>query len=87
LPDPSHRTFHRTPKESVMAAKVHTWTYSSVSLGIIIYLAVGLIITISQDYWKFTNWDGHEWASLLTAIVAIVFWPISIFYSFVLVER
>ena len=70
-----------------MAAKVRTWTYSSVSLGFLIYLAVGLVITISQDYWDFTNWDGHVMASLLTAVIATVVWPISIFYSFVLVAR
>jgi hypothetical protein len=70
-----------------MAAKVHTWSYSTVSLGLLIYLAIGLVVSISQDYWDITNWDGHVVASLLTALVATIFWPISIFYSFILAER
>jgi hypothetical protein len=70
-----------------MAARVGTRTYGTVSLGTIVYLIIGLIITIAQGYWKFTDWDGHTLSSLLTAVSATLLWPISIFYTFALYHR
>ena len=58
-----------------MATRVRTGrtrSYTSVSLGFVIYIVIGLIIAISQDYWNVTDWDGHELRSLLTAFLATV---------------
>jgi hypothetical protein len=58
-----------------------------VSLGTVLYIVIGLIVTISQGYWHIDRWDGHILASLLTAIVATLAWPIAIFYNFILTRR
>jgi hypothetical protein len=68
-------------------AAVRTRTYTSVSLGFLIYLIIGLIVTISQGYWNVTDWDGHALSSFLTAAVATLAWPIAIFYNFILTAR
>ncbi|WP_020572560.1 hypothetical protein [Parafrankia discariae] len=70
-----------------MATRVRTRAYSSVSLGFLVYLAIGLIITISQDYWDVTDWDGATLRHFFTAAVATLAWPLSIFYSFGLTPR
>jgi hypothetical protein len=64
-----------------------TRVYTRSSLGSILYLVIGLIITISQGYWHVDHWDGHFWSSLLTAVAATLLWPISIFFNFVLTRR
>ncbi|MGF7235600.1 MAG: hypothetical protein ACQSGP_11695 [Frankia sp.] len=70
-----------------MATGVRTRTYSSVSLGTILWLVVGLIITINQGYWHVDKWTHHFTASLITAIVATVLWPISLFFTWALHRR
>jgi hypothetical protein len=70
-----------------MVTRFRTRSHNSVSLGFVAYIAIGLIIAISQDYWNLTDWDGHELRSLLTAFLATVFWPISIFYTVGLTPR
>jgi hypothetical protein len=70
-----------------MAARVRTRTYSSVSLGTILWLVVGLIITIDQGYWHVDKWSGHFFSSLITALVATVLWPITIFFKWALYRR
>jgi hypothetical protein len=64
-----------------------TRVYTRSSVGSLLYLIVGLVITISQDYWHVDHWDGHFWGSLLTAVAATLLWPISIFYTFILASR
>lgn len=64
-----------------------TRVYTRTSLGTIVYLIIGLIITISQGYWHIDKWDGHFMGSLLTAISAVLLWPIALFYTFILVHR
>ncbi|MCK9899051.1 MULTISPECIES: hypothetical protein [Parafrankia] len=70
-----------------MATRVRTRTYSSISLGFLLYLAIGLIITISQDYWDVTDWDGATLRHFFTAVVATLGWPLAIFYTFGLAPR
>ncbi len=70
-----------------MATRVRTRTYSSVSLGTIIWLVIGLLITINQGYWHIDKWSNHFTSSLITAIVATVLWPISLFFTWVLHRR
>lgn len=70
-----------------MAARVRTRTYSSISLGTLLYLIVGVVITASQHYWNFTDWDGHALSSFFTAVVATLLWPLAIFYTFALHTR
>ena len=70
-----------------MVTRFRTRSHNSVSLGFVLYIAIGLIIAVSQDYWNVTDWDGHELRSLLTAFLATVFWPISIFYTVGLTPR
>ncbi|ONH22261.1 hypothetical protein [Pseudofrankia asymbiotica] len=62
-------------------------TYTRASLGTILYLVIGLIITVNQGYWHVDKWDGHFFSSLLTALVATVLWPIALFYTFILTHR
>lgn len=64
-----------------------TRVYTRTSLGTILYLVVGLVITISQGYWHVDRWDNHLVASLLTAIAATLLWPIALFYDFILTSR
>jgi hypothetical protein len=59
----------------------------NISLGLLIYLAIGAVVAISQNYWDFTNWDDHVLASFLTALMATLFWPVAIFYQFVLIPH
>jgi hypothetical protein len=61
-----------------------TRTYQRTTVGFLIYLVVGLIITVNQGYWHPDKWDGHFLSSLLTAIVATVLWPLALFYTFIL---
>ncbi|CUU55953.1 hypothetical protein CcI49_01365 [Frankia sp. CcI49] len=70
-----------------MATRVRTRTYGSVSLGFLLYLAIGLIVTISQDYWNVTDWDGATLRHFFTAVVATLAWPLAIFYSIGLTPR
>jgi hypothetical protein len=70
-----------------MTTRVRARTYSSVSLGTILYLIVGVVITASQHYWDFTSWDGHALRSFFTAVVAALLWPLAIFYTFALHTR
>lgn len=58
-----------------------------INLLLLAYLVIGAIVAISQDYWDFTNWDGHELASFLTALMATLLWPIAIFYQISLTPR
>ncbi|MCM3884032.1 hypothetical protein [Frankia sp. R82] len=69
-----------------MSTRVGTRT-SSISLGTLLYLVIGVIITASQDYWNFTDWDGHVLASFFTAAIATLLWPLAIFYHFILTPR
>jgi hypothetical protein len=62
-------------------------TYTRASIGTILYLVIGLIITVNQGYWHVDKWDGHFVGSLLTALVATVLWPIALFYTFILTHR
>ncbi|WP_239310245.1 MULTISPECIES: hypothetical protein [unclassified Frankia] len=63
--------------------RTRTRTYRGIFLGILLYLAIGLIVTF-QDYWHIQDWDHHVFPSLLTAFVATALWPISLFYTFTL---
>ncbi len=62
-------------------------SYTRASLATLVYLVIGLIITVNQGYWHVDRWDGHFWSSLLTALVATVLWPIALFYNFILTQR
>jgi hypothetical protein len=66
---------------------VRSRVHAHISLWTLVYLVIGFIVAISQDYWDFTAWDGHELASFLTAVAATLFWPIAIFYTFALSPR
>jgi hypothetical protein len=70
-----------------MTTRLRTRTYSSISVGTLLYLVIGLIVTISQGYWHVDQWDGHFFASLITAVVATILWPVSVFYTFALYRR
>lgn len=70
-----------------MATRVRARTYSSVSLGTLLWLIVGLIITVDQGYWHIDRWDGHIFSSLLTAIVATILWPVTLFFKWALYRR
>lgn len=70
-----------------MATRVRTRTYSSISLGTLIWLIIGLIVSINHGYWHIDKWDGHIFSSLLTALVATVLWPITLFYNWALYRR
>ncbi|OHV58787.1 hypothetical protein BCD48_41915 [Pseudofrankia sp. BMG5.36] len=62
-------------------------SYTRASLATLVYLVIGLIIAVNQGYWHVDRWDNHFASSLLTALVATVLWPISLFYNFILTER
>ncbi|MBL7497222.1 hypothetical protein I6A84_32590 [Frankia sp. CNm7] len=62
-------------------------TYTRTSVGTLLYLVVGLIVTISQGYWHVDQWDNHFLSSLLTAVVATLLWPVALFYTFILTAR
>jgi len=62
-------------------------TYTRTSIGTLLYLIIGLIITVNQGYWHADKWDGHFFGSLLTALVATVLWPVALFYTFILAHR
>lgn len=64
-----------------------TRTYKRTTVAFLLYLVIGVIITVSQDYWHVDRWDGHILSSLITGIVASVLWPLSLFYTFILVGR
>jgi hypothetical protein len=70
-----------------MTTAVRSRVHAHVSLWFLVYLVIGFIVAISQGYWDFTEWDGHELGSFLTALVATLVWPISIFYTFALYAR
>lgn len=70
-----------------MTTTVGSRIHGRISLGFLVYLVIGAIVAISQDYWNFTEWDGHELASFLTALMATLLWPIAIFYSIGLTPR
>jgi hypothetical protein len=52
-----------------------------------VYLVIGAVVAVMQDYWDVTSWDDHVVAHLLTALVATLLWPISLFYTFALFPR
>jgi hypothetical protein len=61
-----------------------TRTYTRPSIGVLVYLIIGVIITVNQGYWHPDRWTGHFLSSLLTGVVATVLWPLAIFYTFIL---
>ena len=63
-------------------AEVRTYTRTSV-LGLL-YLLIGVIVTVNKGYWHPDHWDGHFVSSLITAIVATVLWPLTLFYTIIL---
>ncbi len=70
-----------------MVTSVRGRVHTHISFWLLVYLVIGVIVAISQDYWDFTAWDDHVLASLFSALAATFFWPIAIFYKFVLLPR
>jgi hypothetical protein len=61
-----------------------TRTYKRSTVMALVYLVIGVIITVNQGYWHPDRWGGHFLSSLLTGVVASVLWPLALFYTFIL---
>jgi hypothetical protein len=63
-----------------------THTYRRSTVVVLIYMVIGALIAVNQGYWHADRWGGHFLSSLITALLATVLWPLSLFYTIILVR-
>jgi hypothetical protein len=63
-----------------------TRTYRRSTVAALMWIVIGVIVTVSQGYWHPDRWGAHFLSSLLTGVVASVLWPLALFYTFILTK-